>query len=547
MQDGATRHRARALTELLVSWPSVTGTADEASFPSKLAEFLGATPYFQNHPDDIVIAPIPGDPLGRSNLLALVKGGGRRTVLLTGHFDVVPEDNYGDLAGLARAPDALRAGLVERLERTGAHPQALADLRSGRFVPGRGALDMKSGLAAGLCALEAFAAEPLIGNILFVTTPDEEDRSVGMRAAADMLPAFLQERGLDPVLAINLDAICDEGTGETGRIVAMGCLGKLLLSAMVVGKEAHAAYPFAGVNAAYLAAELITEIECAPALAELSGPELAAPPTVLGAKDGKTLYNVTTPGDTWLFWNVLVHRRRAAEVLAIARQSAEVAITRGSTRMQERAGAIGQTLTAADAWSRATVLSFVELFDRARQTDPAFEGMFRTEAERLANDAALDLPERSRRLTRLAWEVSGLEGPAVVLGFASMTYPAIPWAGEAGVEQAIREAVETTSADLDSSIRMQNYYPAIADMSFLGPVDQDDLRQAAANTPVWGSSIPWNLDRPPTPGIPVINIGPWGRDYHHALERADADYAFRVLPQLLSNVVRNVLAASVEP
>ena len=83
-------------------------------------------------------------------------------------------------------------------------------------------------------------------------------------------------------------------------------------------------------------------------------------------------------------------------------------------------------------------------------------------------------------------------------------------------------------------------------MSFLGPVDRDDIRQAAANTPVWGSSIPWNLDRDATPGIPTINIGPWGRDYHHSLERADADYAFRVLPQLLSNVVRNVLADGAE-
>lgn len=546
MQNESTADRARELADLLVGWPSVTGTADEAGFPARLAEVLRAAPYFEDHPDDLLVAPIAADPLGRSNLLALVRGHGRRTVLLTGHFDVVPEDNYGDLTGLARAPEKLRAGLIERLERTGIHPQALADLRSGRFVPGRGMLDMKSGLAAGLCALEAFAANPSAGNVLFVATPDEEDRSTGMRAAADMLPGYLRERGLDPVLAINLDATCDDSDGETGRIVAMGCLGKLLLSAMVVGKEAHAAYPFAGVNAAYLAAELVTEIECAPALAELSGPELAAPPTVLGAKDGKTLYNVTTPGDTWLFWNVLVHRRTAAEVVAIARSSGEAAILRGSARMRERAGAIGQDLTAAEAWSRAMVLSFVELFDRARQTDPNFEAAFRSEAARLAGDAALDLPERSRRLTRLAWEASGLEGPGIVLGFASMTYPAIFWAGEADIERAIKHAVEATATDLGVSIRTQSYYPAIADMSFLGPVNRDDLRQAAANTPIWDSSIHWSLDRDATPGIPTINIGPWGRDYHHSLERADTDYAFRVLPQLVSNVVRRVLAAGAE-
>ena len=71
MQSEAKTHRARELTDILVSWPSVTGTADEASFPLKLAELLLKTPYFKNHPDDLLLAPIPGDPLGRSTFWRL--------------------------------------------------------------------------------------------------------------------------------------------------------------------------------------------------------------------------------------------------------------------------------------------------------------------------------------------------------------------------------------------------------------------------------------------------------------------------------------------
>ena len=73
------------------------------------------------------------------------------------------------------------------------------------------------------------------------------------------------------ILAINLDAICDEADGESGRVVAFGCIGKLLLSALVIGVESHAAYPLAGVNAAYLAAELTAEMEFAPELGEDAG------------------------------------------------------------------------------------------------------------------------------------------------------------------------------------------------------------------------------------------------------------------------------------
>ena len=59
------------------------------------------------------------------------------------------------------------------------------------FLPGRGLLDMKSGIAAGIAVVEAFAADPARrGNLLFAATPDEEDRSVGMRAAAELLLFF---------------------------------------------------------------------------------------------------------------------------------------------------------------------------------------------------------------------------------------------------------------------------------------------------------------------------------------------------------------------
>lgn len=106
--------RTRELATLLVGWPSVTGSADEAAFARRLAWLLAAWPYFRHHPENLVLVPVPGGPHRRQNLLALVRGSGRRTVALAGHFDVVPVDNYGDLAPLAGKPEALREGLLRR-------------------------------------------------------------------------------------------------------------------------------------------------------------------------------------------------------------------------------------------------------------------------------------------------------------------------------------------------------------------------------------------------------------------------------------------------
>ena len=47
--------------------------------------------------------PVPGDPLGRAAVVALRRGRGARTVVLTGHFDTVRIDDYGELAPLAPA------------------------------------------------------------------------------------------------------------------------------------------------------------------------------------------------------------------------------------------------------------------------------------------------------------------------------------------------------------------------------------------------------------------------------------------------------------
>ena len=79
MSDRSLAARARAYSETLVGWPSVTGTPDEAQFPHRLAELIGGWDYFRRNLQDLVVQPIEGDPNGRSNVIALVRGTGSRT------------------------------------------------------------------------------------------------------------------------------------------------------------------------------------------------------------------------------------------------------------------------------------------------------------------------------------------------------------------------------------------------------------------------------------------------------------------------------------
>lgn len=63
-------------------------------------------------------------------------------------------------------------------------------------------------------------------------------------------------------------------------------------------------------------------------------------------------------------------------------------------------------------------------------------------------------------------------------------------------------------------------------MSFLGQADETGVPVIAANTPAWGAGLHWP-EGPAFAGIPIVNAGPWGRDYHTVLERLHAQYASR--------------------
>lgn len=490
--------RAREIALTLTSWPSVTGSAEEAGFAQRLADRLSQF-------DTVWTSPIPGD--ARSNVFALKRGRSRRAVVLTGHFDVVPVGDYGALEPLAFSPEQLLPEAIARLRSSGENALALADLESGDFLPGRGLLDMKAGLAAGIAAMEAYQGD---ASLLFLAVADEEERSAGARAAAPLLATIAAEHGLDIALVINLDAISDQGDGSLGRVVALGSIGKQLVTGFVAGKEAHACYPEDGANAAYLSAELVTEFELAPELAEVSGSETAAPPTALHAKDLKSGYNVTTPARAWAYWNTLQHRRPVAEVLEISLTLARRAMARAQMKLKRA----------------IPVMSFAEL----AQHVPAGERA--RIAECVATLTYLDLPERAKLVTAEAWTAAGLSGPAVVMGFGSIPYPAVTLS-DAGLADVI---VQAAAAHGLSSCR---YFPGISDMSFFGEAS-GDLGACAANTPVWGTSFLM----PEAAGYPSINIGPWGRDYHHWLERLHAPYAFSTLPRVLLSVIDAVINRS---
>jgi arginine utilization protein RocB len=540
--SNASEARARDWAIWLTRFGSVTGSPGERDLPHAWADRLRALPLYRDC--EIFLIPATDDALGRNCLAVLARGTGERTLLLTGHFDTVPVDDYGTLRDLATDPEPLREALLRQLQTPAGPAEELArqDLESGRFLPGRGLLDMKAGLAAGLAALEEFLLAPdRTGNLLFVAVPDEEVGSAGARALATAMPQILRERGLTLLGGINLDCIGDRGDGTLGRSVALGSVGKLLPTALAIGLTTHASHPLQGVNAAALAGAIAARLEWAPELADDTAGAPGIPPTLLSLKDGKRHYDVTTPEACFAYWNVLTTGRPFAEVFSRFQTLVTEAVAGFADGLAQRQALVTRSPAPP---VHIPVVAASQIMEEARR-NPRNGEQLEALAHKLAQDG-LSLPDQNMALTLEAWKLSGRSGPAVILGLGSLPYPHVEL-GDTPEATALRAAIETARAwartQAGVEIGLCRHFPGISDMSFLGDAQTADLGVIAANTPAWSSGVRWSGA---VVGVPIINIGPWGRDYHTPLERVETGYAFDLLPRFIHQLVRARLGSGVE-
>ncbi len=198
------------LTRALVRIPSVYRPGESGANEAEVAAFVESWFRREGLPVEVQeVAP------GRPNILAWVgeKGPGRRCLLLEGHTDVVTE---GDPKDWTRPPFA-------------------AEMSDGRIY-GRGAADMKSGLAAAMVALAAFKRAGVTpkGKLVVGALVDEEDGMIGVRH----LVKTAAGRELDAAI------ICEPEENE----LCLEQRGVVWARIRAHGKMAHGAMPEAGVN-----------------------------------------------------------------------------------------------------------------------------------------------------------------------------------------------------------------------------------------------------------------------------------------------------------
>jgi arginine utilization protein RocB len=518
-------HRSQELAVQLTNFGSVTNTEGEKNFAPYFKNVLSSWQYFKEHPEHVWTEKTLDDAFERCSLFALVKGKSKKTVILTGHFDTVSTENYGTLEPLACKPQELLEQLIADLRKTQTNPQALKELESGDFLPGRGLLDMKSGLAVGLALLEAWSKLPEPpGNLLFIAVPDEEVASHGMKSVVQQLPAICKRFNLDLELAINLDV-------SSEAAVFLGSVGKLLPFALFVGRPTHVGAPFDGVNPALLISEFVARIEANPDFGDAAGrKDYPAPPSVLYQRDNRTHYDVTTPASSFCAVNVLTHHRSPQDVLEMFVQLTKESLESTLQKLQARAKEFSRrTKTDVSSSWTGKVLTFGELLEQARPINSE-----KAEKILLETSPMLENVNRCNDISQELVKLVGLEGPAVIVGFAPPYYSRSEC--DAAKDSALIDIIEREVKATSYDISIRPFFDGISDMSFFRATDSHDAQSfVASHMPVTQTMIQNELT------CPIVNIGPWGKDYHQRLERVHTPYAFEVLPELLWRIVQSVL------
>lgn len=533
-----TKEQLVALLSKLVSFRSVTGSSDEITIAREIAGEIKSLPYFQENPDHVRLHPT-GD--GRYFVTALAKKGEnvRNTVVLVSHFDVVDVQDYGKWKHLAFDPEQLTKTYNQHRHELPLEVQQ--DLTAGEWLFGRGSMDMKSGLVLHMSMLERASNGEFEGNILLLTVPDEEVNSVGMRSAVPMLLELARQHNLDYHACLNSEPIFARYPGDATKYIYSGSLGKVLPGFYCYGKETHVGEPFSGLNANSMVSQITCELELNTAFCEAVEGEVIPPPTSLLQKDLKKEYSVQIPDRAVALFNMFVMEKPLGEVVGQLRQLAETVAGRIEETYAKHAAIFAEQNRSTPISMKVKVLQYEELLEHARKTHGE-STVERLQAQVLENRGDQDDREVTihliDELSLLCKELS----PMIVLFFAPPYYPAVSSHQHPRIKRALEEAIAYAQEQQQMTLKHNYYFPGICDLSYATlqePVSR--LQPLTSNMPLWDKGYTLPLYELEALNLPVMNLGPIGKDAHKWTERLDVNNAFETLVAILPVAIRKLL------
>jgi arginine utilization protein RocB len=540
--------KIESLTLELAGIRGVVGSKEENNVVERVYEKFMEMDYFKQHPEKVKYVPIKNDPLERKSVMALVKGkkgNSAKTLILIGHTDTVGTSDYGSLEEYATKP----LELAEKFKEISLPAEAAKDLESGEYLFGRGVFDMKCGVATLMTIMESISAdvENFEGNLIFAGVCDEEGNSGGMLSVVPELVRLQEKEGFEYLAVLDTDYSAPRYDGDNTRYIYIGTVGKLMPSFYIVGSEAHSGDPFKGLDPNHISSAIVEEIDFNTKYCDEAEGEVTVPPISLRQQDLKIEYSVQTAKTSYLYFNFGTHSSTPDQMLAKVIDGANLAFQ----RVIDSLNVEYEKYCAANGFPydklpwRPRVISYAELYEQVKKEKGAeLDKVIDKLSKKLLADKSIDERVFALKLVETIHNMWSDKDPVVVVYYSPPYYPHIYVKDETPLEKKLLEAVREVIAETDSDydIEMKMFYPYISDLSYAAaPREKNAVDSLKNNMPGFGTKYSLPIEEIQKLNLPVVNIGPFGKDAHKFTERLEKDYSFRVAPKLVYETIMKLL------
>jgi len=532
------------LTKIL----SVVGTNGEIDISEKIYEVFAEMPYYRKNPHLLSFLDFKDDPVKRKNVVAIVKGEkapSNKTVVLIGHSDTVGVSDYAGFEEYATKPYEL----AEKLKELKLPEDAKKDLETGDWLFGRGIFDMKCGVATIMTIIEDITKNisEFEGNLVFAAVGDEEGSSGGMLSFVPELVRLQEKEGFEYLSVVDTDYMAPRYEEDEQKYIYIGTVGKLMPSFYVVGKETHVGQPYKGLDPNLITSSIISKVDKNIEYSDVVDKEVSLPPITLRNRDLKEEYSVQIPKTANLYFNYATHISTPDMVLQKMKGAAQGAFEEVVDILNERyvdfcaASNFPHTKL---PWV-ARVLTYDELYNKVyAEMGEELEVAVEKYKNELLGKKEIDERDFSLKVIEKVHSLWSDKDPVVILYYSPPYYPHIYVNGSNQKEIALLESVSQAVESHDHGYNVINkkFYPYISDLSFVSaPQDEKILDTLTLNMPAFGSKYDLPIKDMQKLNLPVVNIGPFGKDAHQYTERIERKYSFDVAPKFVYETVKNLL------
>lgn len=528
----------------LVATRSDTNSLYERVVEEIILTWLKSREYFKQNPGLVGTRDIFNDKNERELVWALVKGKGNKTIVLVHHHDAVDIEDYGKIKNLAFRPDELREAMLTRKF----SDSVKKDLASGEWIFGRGTADMKAGAAIQLNLIDEFSQkEDFEGNLLLLSVPDEETLSKGMLSAVELMEELHQEHGLEYILTINSEPYFNNVKNKA--IMYEGSVGKIMPIVYVKGVRSHIGDPYNGINPSLILANIQSLTELNVDLCDKVGDDATPPPIWVNLKDRKKAYDASIPDAATGYFNWLTFTKSPFTILALLKKLCQKALEDSLQKFEQSyLNFCRLTDDEPDVISfEPRVIDYDTLWNEAVESggdkfEAAFE-KFLKKVNDLLDENVITLPEAGIRLIEFVADYIDLDGPTIVVAISGPYYPHITNSIiEGGERFDLHQRVNRISKELfNIEYKSKAYFMGISDLSYAAWAGNDkDVLAIKENSPGWDTIYKIPFKALQTLKMPVVNIGPWGKDLHKPSERVYARDVYVRIPAILEKLITEV-------